>query len=457
LKRIQREWGPHSGGGIMKDDRSKDIYYLEPEELSAGPGFSDQERTVLARVNRRVAAGESLKEIIDFLFRETQPIMPCDRIAVAFVEEGGQRLSLYYAVASYSPLLLDSGYASDLQGSSLEVIFAARTPRIINDLEGYFRDHPQSESTRLLLREGVRSSMTCPLSVEGRAVGLLFRSSRAKDAYSERELKLHLAVAERLSQAVEKAYRYEQLSAAYNSYMEMLDFVTHEIKSPLASIITLAKTMSAGYFGTMEERHREMMERIIKRAEHLNALSNEYLNLSRFESGRMRARYRRIDFVDEVARFAIENIAPQMEAAQTDFENPAADTHIPIECDADLLRIVMTNLLSNAVKFGRVRGRIRLRMGVESESLLVSVWNEGPGFPESEKRFLFRKFSRLHTEELQGRKGTGIGLYICWRIVQLHHGHIWADSRKGEWAEFSFRLPLLQTEEDSPGTMDSSI
>jgi signal transduction histidine kinase len=96
-------------------------------------------------------------------------------------------------------------------------------------------------------------------------------------------------------------------------------------------------------------------------------------------------------------------------------------------------------------------------MDVESESLLVSVWNEGPGFPESEKKFLFRKFSRLHSEELQGRKGTGIGLYICWRIVQLHHGHIWADSLSGEWAEFLFRLPLLQAAEASPGMTESSF
>ncbi len=434
----------------MNDDHSKYLYYLEPESLTAGAEFSDEERAVLSRINQRVAAGESLKEIIDFLFRETQPIMPCDRIGVAFMEEGGRRLSLYYVVASYSPLFLDSGYVSDIQGSSLETIFTAGTPRVINDLEGYFRKHPQSESTRLLLKEGVKSNMTCPLSVEGRPVGLLFRSSRTSGAYSAREVDLHLAVAERLSQAVEKAYRIEQLSSTFNSYMEMLDFVTHEIKSPLASIITLGKTLAAGYFGKMEERHREMIERIIKRAEYLDTLSNEYLNLSRFEGDRIRAQFRRVDFIDDVTQFAIENVAPQMEANRIDFESPMPDSHIPLECDVDLLRIVMTNLLSNAIKYGKVHGRIRLRAGVESESLLVSVWNEGPGFPESEKKFLFKKFSRLHTDELLGRKGSGIGLYICWRIIQLHQGRIWADSLHGQWAEFSFMIPLLQLQTALP-------
>ena len=234
---------------------SQTIAYID---IAADPesALGAAERSILDRINQKVAAGETLKDIIDFLFNETRAIMPCDRIGIGILEENNTRLTLYYVVTSYTPVYLDTGYSSDIRGSSLSTIFNTGTPRVINDLAAYYNAHPGSESSKLLVREGVLSSMTCPLIVENRPVGLLFRSSRQRAAYSAREIKLHLAIAERLGQAVEKAFRIEQLSAAFNSYMEMLGFVTHELKSPLSSIIMLGATLTNGYMGALDEKRR---------------------------------------------------------------------------------------------------------------------------------------------------------------------------------------------------------
>jgi hypothetical protein len=97
---------------------------------------------------------------------------------------------------------------------------------------------------------------------------------------------------------------------------------------------------------------------------------------------------------------------------------------------------------------GREGGEIRVTLEVvrsrriKPEALRVSVWNEGPGFSPAQRNKLFRRFSRLDTPELKGTKGTGVGLYNSWRIVQLHRGHITAEAKKGEWAEFSFEIPV---------------
>ena len=88
------------------------------------------------------------------------------------------------------------------------------------------------------MREGVRSSLTCPLVVEGRVVGFLFRDSRRPQAFDAHHVQLEMAISERLSQAVEKAWRIEQLTAANHAYLEMLAFVSHEIKNPIASLVT---------------------------------------------------------------------------------------------------------------------------------------------------------------------------------------------------------------------------
>ena len=70
------------------------------------------------------------------------------------------------------------------------------------------------------------------------------------------------------------------------------------------------------------------------------------------------------------------------------------------------------------------------------------MWNEGPGFPPEKRADLFQRFVRQNTPELIRRKGTGLGLYTCWKIVQLHGGNIWADSELGAWARFAFRIPV---------------
>src|SRR5665647_2166974 len=142
--------------------------------------ITGEERTILRTVNQKIAARPSLRAIVDYLFENTQGLIPCDRMGVAFVDENGQLVTSYYNRASYDDLLIDKDYAEALQGSSLADVLRTGMPRIIDDLEKYLLAHPRSRSTRLLVREGVRSSLTCPLSVEGRVVG--FDAQRASQA-----------------------------------------------------------------------------------------------------------------------------------------------------------------------------------------------------------------------------------------------------------------------------------
>ncbi|MCX8124024.1 MAG: GAF domain-containing sensor histidine kinase [Spirochaetes bacterium] len=400
--------------------------------------LTDDELKVLDAINQKIAAGNSLVEILEFFFKETQHIMPCDRIGIAFSDDG-KRLTLYHVIASYQPLYLDKGYTADLKGSSLEQIFTNKTPRIINDLEEYYKKNPTSQSTHLLLKEGVMSSMTCPLYVEGRIVGVLFRSSRKKNVYGPREIALHQAIAERLSQAVEKAYRIEQLSSAINAYMEMLSFVTHELKSPLTSIMTLGITLKQGYFGQIPEHCKNTIDRIMAQAEYLLAIVNEYLNLARLETGSMPIRKSTVTIATDIIEPALAIVQPQADAKHITIEKHYED--VKLQCDPDAMKIVMHNLLSNAIKYNIDNGIIRITVTREDVCRIV-VYNTGPGFPEEQKHKLFKRFSRIETDELLARRGSGIGLFVSWNIVYLHNGKIYAHSVPGQYAEFTVELPL---------------
>ncbi len=404
--------------------------------------FSVEESRALAAVNEKVAAAQSLAEVMDFVFETTGGVCPCDRIGLAFLEEGG-RLVSHWARAAYEPLLLGPGYAEDLHGSSLEGVIAGGQPRIISDLEAYLGEHPRSSSTALLVREGVRSSMTCPLSVDGRAVGVMFRSSRKANAYDEHQVRLHLAIAERLAQAVEKAWRIEQLAAANRAYNEVLAFVSHELKSPLASTVMDGQALIEGYLGTLEPRQADAVARMVRKSQHLLGLVRDYLDLARIESGELRVNVAAgVDLVAAVIEPAVELAGTQLAARGSRLTRDFPAEPLLLDCDPELLRIVLVNLLTNAAKYGSDYGEVRISARRDDGAVSVAVRNDGPGFPEGQRALLFRKFSRLQIPELLRERGSGVGLYTCWRIIQLHGGRIRAASDPGHWAEFAFTIPV---------------
>jgi signal transduction histidine kinase len=415
--------------------------YLDRAALEA-IALAEPERAVLEEVNARVAAHDSTERILDFLYDHTLGICPGDRLSVALLEDEGERLVSHYTVASYSPLRLDRGYAEELRGSSLEPLVSSGSLRVINDLTRYLEGKPGSRATRVLVAEGVRSSLSCPLLVEGRVVGVLFRSSREAGAYSPRHAALHQAIAERLAQAVEKTHRIEQLRATNLAYTELLGFVAHELKSPVASMVSTAQVLADGYAGPVTERQRELLGRVAKKGQFLLGLVHDYLELARLEGGRLPYAPRPgVDLEREVVSAAVE-----MVRADADARGMSVEVELPaelgsIEADAALLRLVLVNLLSNAVKYGRDGGRLRVRGRRDSGGVEVTVWNEGVGFTAAERALLFRKFSRLQNPELLRRKGTGVGLYTVRRLVAKHGGRVLARSEPGEWAELGCWLP----------------
>ncbi len=417
------------------------LHFLSTFEGAEEERFPDEEQAILDNVNDKVAAQASLGELMEFLFGAVQELYPCDRIGLAFLDDEGRRIIAHWTKALYEPLLLKEGYGEDLAHSSLRTVIDSACARIIYDLPRYEEEHPMSASTRLLVREGVRSSMTCPLMVEDRALGVLFLSAREPKVYTPYHARLWRALAERISQAVEKAWRIEQLTAANQAYNEVLAFVSHELKNPVASMMTDARVLADGYLGPLETKQIQKLERLIKKGDYLLDLIREYLDLARMEGGSLRLNATAIALVSEVLEPSFDIIQSQMQDRGMRLERHYPERPDPVTCDPSLLKIVVVNLLGNAVKYGQEGGLIRLRYDHLPYSFVVSVWNEGPGFAAEERSRLFRKFSRLQAPELKARKGTGVGLYTAWRIAHLHGGRMDATSKHGSWAEFRIEVP----------------
>jgi signal transduction histidine kinase len=400
-------------------------------------------RDVLASIGRKAAEGSGLEEIIGSIFSDLRRIIPCDRLDIGLVEEDGLRVVIRSVAADYEPLHAPAGYTIDVPGSFCQQLLETGTPFISNTDEQMmsFENHEFSD---LLAGEGIHSQAVVPVAVGDKILGILISASREPVSYTGHHVSLLEETAKLLRYPVEKTYQADLIEGNYRAYMEMLSFVSHELRSPISSIITLTQTLAEGYYGKLEERQRDILQRVIKKAEYLHAMSSQYLNLSRFESSMMELQLRLVDFIDDIVDPVIEILMPQIDERKMKLEREYRDSVFPVRCDPDLVQIVMINLLSNGIKYGNRGGILRITVEKGFKKFLVSVWNEGPGFSEREKNRLFKKFSRLQAAELVERKGSGIGLYVSWKIVQIHCGSISAESEQGAWARFTVELPQYQ-------------
>lgn len=167
----------------------------------------DRLRQIVERLNR----GTRLEEILDFLYEEFRDVIPYNRIAYATIDYERQEIASRWA-RSDEKTLIHEGYAHPLSETSLAELAREGRPRIINDLEAYARDRPQSAVTRFLLEEKIRSSLTCPLLVEGRAIGFLFFDSQQRGAYAEEHVSFLLDLAGLIATAVQRGQLFNRLA-----------------------------------------------------------------------------------------------------------------------------------------------------------------------------------------------------------------------------------------------------
>lgn len=244
----------------------------------------------------------------------------------------------------------------------------------------------------------------------------------------------------------------EELARVNRSYMEMLGFVTHELKAPVGAIHMMVNTLIGGYGGEVPEHLNHPLDRIRKNCEELLDMAREYLDLSRFERGDLKAHLEPLDLEADVLSVAVDNALPLLQARGMVVEVHAA-AGLRIHGDGGLLRIALGNFLSNAAKYGEAGGRVRVDLVRSNDVARLIVWNEGAGFTPQEAERLFGKFSRLDNATTRGARGSGVGLFLVRQIAELHGGTVSAESLPGHWARFTLEIALPAT----PGSMDASL
>ncbi len=242
------------------------------------------------------------------------------------------------------------------------------------------------------------------------------------------------------SRELQKAYM--AADERNRAYLEMLGFVTHELKSPLASIVFAISSLREGMLGPMNEQQLSILKACSNSADYLHSTIGNFLNLSRIEEGEFSLKKRTIDLRTDIADPVKLRLAEM--AADNDM-NIRCDIpeRMDVTCDPDLMTSVFQNLVSNAIKYGKPGSEIVVSASEspESDSVRICFYNEGQGFSVDESMALFTKFSRFTAENYSTKSGTGLGLFVAKNIIDRHGGAIRAESQPGAWARFIVDLP----------------
>jgi len=233
----------------------------------------------------------------------------------------------------------------------------------------------------------------------------------------------------------------DDLRQINHHYMEILGFVTHEIKNRLGIILSSAYNLNRGMTGTLDKEQKTMVDVLLRNSERLSDMIKNYLDLSRIEKEELKVNRQKLEFKKDILEPVLDEFKGQFEARGILLEVDVPGS-LKVIADPDLLKIVMENLLSNAIKYGREKGKIKIGALRQENELQVNVWNKGEGIPKNKRDQLFTKFARLSGGELRKEQGSGLGLFVTKEIIQKQEGEIWAESQEGQWANFIFTIPL---------------
>ena len=344
------------------------------------------------------------------------------------------------AVLRVAPIRLGEGATGQAAASRIPV----QVPDILSEGQ-------QLGATRvraILVRLGYRSVLAVPLLLEQRIVGALTVWRQETGAFAPEVVNLLQTLATQSALAIQNARLFReiadksrQLEAASRHKSEFLANMSHELRTPLNAITGFSEVLLERMFGEINPKQTEYLQDILSSGRHLLSLINDILDLSKIEAGRMEL---------TAATF---HVPLALENAVTLVKERAARHGIGLDIDVDprlgafvgderKIKQVLLNLLSNAVKFTPEGGRIGVKAALADGVVEISISDTGIGIAPEDQEAIFEEFRQVGSDEARKREGTGLGLTLTKKFVEMHGGRIWVESEVGRGSTFRFTLPM---------------
>ncbi|HEY6960045.1 MAG TPA: GAF domain-containing protein [Candidatus Limnocylindria bacterium] len=453
---------------LVRDDRAVGTFSLwrttprpfTAEEIALVESFADQALIAIENVRlfdetkgaleRQTALGEILRVMASSPTSE-QPVLDAiahNAVRFSGAEDAAVALrgeKTYRFVAHEGALLPDFGVDRPLDESTVSGRAMLRAELVhVPDIRERAAEFPRSYE--FAQRSGQRAMLSVPMLHDGTAIGSIVLRRKDPRAYSNEEIEIARAFADQAAIAIENVRLFHeiqeksaQLEIANRHKSEFLANMSHELRTPLNAIIGFSEVLLQGIFGDVNEKQREYLDDVLSSGKHLLSLINDILDLSKIEAGRMEL---------EVSTFSL---TAALESGLTIVRERAArhgialaavipDDLPTVDADERKVKQILYNLLSNAVKFTPDGGRVEVRVRRVGDDVEIAVKDNGIGIAPADQPKVFEEFRQVGRE--RSREGTGLGLTLTKRFVELHGGRIWLASEVGAGSTFTFTLPL---------------
>ncbi len=310
----------------------------------------------------------------------------------------------------------------------------------------------ESSVREVLLRSGFRALLAVPLLHENAVLGALVVNRSAPGEFSPEVVELVKTFASQSAIALQNARLFEeledktrQLEVASQHKSEFLANMSHELRTPLNAIIGFSEVLLERMFGELNERQDDYLKDILSSGQHLLALINDILDLSKVEAGRMELELSEVS-LSEVLEGGLTMIRERANRHGITTALEADPAIGLIEADERKVKQIVFNLLSNAVKFTPDGGKVTVTARKLGEAIEVAVQDTGVGIAPEDQERIFEEFRQASHAHGKAREGTGLGLALARRFVELHGGKIQVQSALGQGSTFTFTLPIRREE-----------
>jgi signal transduction histidine kinase len=300
----------------------------------------------------------------------------------------------------------------------------------------------------LYLRWGYRALLGVPVLHGPRVVGALSVRRKRVGEFSPREVELVTTFARQAAVAIVNARLFSeiqekasQLEAASRHKSEFLANMSHELRTPLNAIMGFSEVLLERMFGALNEKQAEFVQDILGSGRHLLSLINDILDLSKVEAGRMDLHLAPFN-LPLVIEGAVNLVRERAGRHGITLSLAVDDALGEVVADERKVRQVLLNLLANAVKFTPDGGRIEVTAGRKGTGVELAVTDTGIGIAPEDRVAIFEEFRQVGGPPGQKREGTGLGLALAKRFVELHGGTIGVQSAVGQGSTFTVTLPV---------------
>jgi signal transduction histidine kinase len=420
--------------------------FTELQERTGELTRSVEKLTALGEISQAVSSTLDLDAVLATIVARARQLAGADGGAIYEYEEPTETFHVR-ATDNVDPTLVQALRATPLRKGegAMGRATATREPIQIADISA-----PGAYQSRLrdvLLRAGYRALLSVPLVREEQIIGSLSLNRHAPGAFAAEAIDVLKTFATQSALAIQNARLFHeladksrQLEVASQHKSEFLANMSHELRTPLNAIIGFSEVLSERMFGELNERQEEYLKDIHASGQHLLSLINDILDLSKIEAGRME-----LELTDFHLPAAIDN-ALTLVRERASRHGIALHHEIdprlgPIRGDERKLKQVLLNLLSNAIKFTPEGGRVDVRAALVDGMAQVAVADTGVGIAPEDQETIFEEFRQVGTAAKQV-EGTGLGLALSRKFIELHGGRIWVESQVGAGSRFTFTLPV---------------